>query len=492
MTSPKRPEIGAFLFSSRGQCLHYTWIAFFITILVWFNHAPLMAAIRDTLGLPDNVVKAILILNVALTIPAHIAIGRLVDRFGPSVVFSCLLALSGLLSFAFALADDLVLLLVLRFLLGLSGAGFVVGIRMIGEWFPAREVGLAEGVYAGWGALGSALAAMALPAVALAFGGAEGWRYAVAVTGFVALIYAGIYYLSVRDTPPGATYFKPRQMGAIEVTSRRDFLLCLMTLAPVYGALAAVNWLLGPDALVILPEPVGRAVYGGLLLAFLYRGYRLYWGNRDVFSRPADPFHQYDFTQVTVLCLVYCVTFGAELSVLSVLPLHFQGLYDLTLVQAGMLSAAFALMNLASRPLGGWLCDSYGRKKSLVLLLLGAGVGFLLMSQMAGSWPLAPVIVVTMVSAFFVQAGSGAVFAIAPLIKRRLTGQIAGLIGAYGISGAIFFLMIFALLTVQMFFLMITWLAIAAVFIVLLLLVEPRGQTAEILPDGTVQMIDVG
>ena len=134
----------------RIRTLHLTWLAFFISFLVWFNHAPLMAAIRSSLKLSDQEVAALLILNVALTIPARAIIGMLVDKFGPRLMFSLLLAVSGALCVPFALATDYTELALARFFLAISGAGFVVGIRMIGEWFPAKETGLAQGIYAGF------------------------------------------------------------------------------------------------------------------------------------------------------------------------------------------------------------------------------------------------------------------------------------------------------------------------------------------------------
>ncbi len=61
-------------------------MAFFITFLVWFNHAPLMASIRDTFALTKEQVAALLIMNVALTIPARIIVGILVDKPGPRLM----------------------------------------------------------------------------------------------------------------------------------------------------------------------------------------------------------------------------------------------------------------------------------------------------------------------------------------------------------------------------------------------------------------------
>jgi len=74
-------------FTGRSKVLHTTWLAFFVTFLVWFNHAPLLGFIQESMGLSDQQVKALLILNVALTIPARIIMGMLVDHYGPWIVF---------------------------------------------------------------------------------------------------------------------------------------------------------------------------------------------------------------------------------------------------------------------------------------------------------------------------------------------------------------------------------------------------------------------
>ncbi|MDQ7001890.1 MAG: MFS transporter, partial [Ghiorsea sp.] len=184
-----------------------SWLAFFISFMVWFNFAPLMASIRDTFGLSDQEVKLLLILNVALTIPARIVIGMLVDKYGPKITFSVLLVAASVLCFMFAFAQSYEQLATFRFLLGFVGAGFVIGIRLVSEWFPAKQVGTAEGIYGGWGNFGSAGAAILLPTLALWFGGDDGWRWAVASTGVLALLYAVIFFFSVSNNPKGTTYF---------------------------------------------------------------------------------------------------------------------------------------------------------------------------------------------------------------------------------------------------------------------------------------------
>ena len=72
----------------RIKVLHYTWFAFFVTFLIWFAHVALMPTIKQYFHLSDGQVKAILMLNVALTIPARLLIGAMVDRYGPKRSYS--------------------------------------------------------------------------------------------------------------------------------------------------------------------------------------------------------------------------------------------------------------------------------------------------------------------------------------------------------------------------------------------------------------------
>ncbi len=481
------------LLSMKGKtgALHATWFAFFLSFVVWFNHAPLMATVRDAMSLSDQEVATLLMLNVALTIPARIVIGMLVDRYGPRLMYSLVLAISSFLCFAYAMADSFEALALTRFLLGFVGAGFVIGIRMIGEWFPAREVGLAQGIYGGWGNFGSAAAAMTLPTLALIYGGENGWRYAIATTGVIALVYSIIYYRFVRNTPKGSTYFRPERTGSMEVTSVPDFFLYLVMKVPLVATLALIAWKLGPGNLGLLSAGLCQAFYLLCIAVYLYQAWHIYRINGHVFRKPVAAIHRYEFRQVAVLDLAYMVTFGSELAVVSMLPLYFRDTFELSTVAAGLLAASFAFMNLVARPSGGLISDRIGRRISLILLLTGLATGYLIMSQINAAWPLALAVMATMSCSFFVQAGEGAVFAMVPLVKRRMTGQVAGMVGAYGNVGSVLFLTVLSVASPKLFFLVIAATALVTVVAVAFFLAEPRGSTAEILPDGTVQMIEV-
>jgi len=485
-----KDKFSIFSFTGKMKILHLSWFAFFITFMVWFNFAPLLQSVKESLGLTTAEIKTLLILNVAFTIPARVIIGMLTDKYGPRIVYSALLAICSIPCFAFALSETFIQAAISRFALGFIGAGFVVGIRLVSEWFPHNELGTAEGIYGGWGNFGSAAAAFTLPTIAVMFGGEDGWRYAMAITGAMSLLFSFVFYANVTDTPKGSTYFRPKNLGAMEVTSTGDFFLLLVMKLPMYGALALLAWKLSPTGIAMLSDTIVNSIYIGLSVLYLYEVWQTWTLNKSIFSEPVPEIHQYKFKQVVVLNILYFATFGSELAVISMLPLFFSETFELTPVMAGMVASAYAFMNLMSRPGGGWLSDKFGRKPTLLILTAGLAIGYFFMGQVNSEWPLWLAVVAAMACSFFVQSGEGAVFATVPLIKRRMTGQIAGMTGAYGNVGAVFYLTVLSLVEYSTFF---TVIAVTAVigFITLLFLEEPKGHMAEVNEDGTVELIKV-
>lgn len=473
------------------KTLHLTWFAFFLTFVMWFSHAPMKPFIIEAFDMSNAQWKALLILNVALTIPARIVIGMLVDKFGPRLVYSGLLFTSAFLCWGFAFSQSYEQLALFRFLCGFIGAGFVIGIRMVGEWFPAKTVGLAEGVYGGWGNFGSTAAAWTLPAVAaFIYGGDDGWRYAIATTGAVAMLYSFVFYARARNTPKGSTYFKPKRAGGLEVSNKKDFWFYVAMNVPMYIALSVLTWKLSPSGVGLLSTTTAFVLYGVLVVLFIFQFSQIYKVNEESLKSEVPETDRYKFKQVAVLDWAYFVTFGSELAVVSMLPAFFMETFNLSPVKAGLLGGAFALMNLVARPSGGWLSDKFGRKKTMSILVCGLMFGYLILSQVSSAWAIPLAVAAVMMCSFFVQAGEGAVFALVPLVKRRMTGQIAGMVGAYGNVGGVTFLTVYSFVDASTFFLVIA----AAAFLLLLLvqfLDEPAGHMHEVLPDGTVQLIEV-
>lgn len=476
-------------FRGRYKILHMTWFAFFLTFVVWFNFAPLATAIGEDMGLKVPQIRTIFICNVALTVPARIIIGMLLDKYGPRITFSLMLMYAAFPCMAFAMAQNFSQLVIARLALSIVGAGFVIGIRMVAEWFPPKEIGLAEGIYGGWGNFGSAGSALTLPTVAtvLAFAGtsALNWRLAIALTGIIAAAYGAIYFFNVQDTPSGKVYQKPKRATGLEVTTKKDFWFLMVMNLPLSGVLCLLAWRL--SKVNFLNQNQLYIVWAFLASLYLFQAYNCWKVNKELVAgeKRYPPVDRYKFSQVAILELTYFVNFGSELAVVSMLPAFFENTFGLDKALAGAIAASYAFMNLMSRPGGGFISDKLGsRKMTMAVLTGGMGIGYLMMGQVNGGWWLPLAVVLTMTCSFFVQAGEGSTFAIVPLIKRRVTGQIAGNVGAYGNVGAVVYLTMFSLLPAgdvgnRVFFEVLGVMALIVAFICVFYLKEPEGSFAE-------------
>ncbi|CAA9555883.1 Nitrate/nitrite transporter [uncultured Synechococcales cyanobacterium] len=441
---------GLLTFSGRFRILHLTWFAFFIIFVLWFNTAPLATAIRSDLGLNVKQIRTVIVCNLALTIPARIIVGILLDRYGPRKVFSAILVYSIIPTLWCAMAQDYNQLVWSRIAMSIVGAGFVVGIRMMSEWFPPKDVGFATGIYGGWGNAGATFSTLALPAVAASsaflYSGQVNWRLPVAATGIFAAIYGVIYFFIAEDTPPGKVFERAHSATGIEVTSQKDFWLLLIMNAPMVGALGILAWRL--NIVKVISQSQLYMSYLLLVGLYLFQTYMCWQANRDLMigKKRYPPVERYQFSQVVVLQLCYFVTIGSALAVVSMLPMFFEKNFGLTPVVAGLMAAVYSACNVFSRPGGGLLSDIFNRKWTLTILIAGMGLSYLLMSNVDGNWRLPQAVAIVIIFAVFVQSGGGATYAIVPLIRKRITGQIAGNVGAYSNIAGICYLTLYSLL----------------------------------------------
>ena len=483
-----KPEIIDFS-QERIRVLHYTWIAFFITFFLWFNMAPLATTMLNSLDwlTPDHI-RVLAICNVALTIPARIFVGALIDRWGPRRVFSGLLITMSIPVFVFAFGNSFMQLLIARLVLSSVGAGFVIGIRMTAEWFPPKMVGRAEGFYAGWGNFGSAWAAMTLPWLALhLFGGFEdGWRYAIAVNGLVSLGYGFLYYFLVTDTPGGKVFEGSKKTQPMELSSWSDLVQYLVWSAPLMGALGLLAWRLSTitigndDPRPFITPTMLYAIWGLLALVYAVHCLKTLQVNVPRLRKGVPEHDKYSFNNVAALNTTYFANFGAELAVVSMLPAFFEMTFSISPTLAGLLAASFAFINLVARPAGGYFSDILGNRKRIMLVyMFGIALGFLGMGFIDSAWPIWLAVALTIACSAFVQGAEGATFAIIPFIKRRMTGQIAGMAGAYGNVGAVVYLVLYSLVDASTFFYILAGGAAFSFLFCLVFLEEPEGSFAD-------------
>ena len=471
-----RPKELLDLQNRQVQILHLSWLAFFVSFYAWFNIAPLASTMVETVEwMTMDHISTLLILNVALTIPARMVIGMLLDKLGPRIVFSLLLIIMSIPTFIFAFGTTWAQLAVARLLISGIGASFVVGIRLVAEWFPPKKVGFAEGFYAGFGNFGSAFAAMTLPFIATyLFSPEDGWRYAIAFSGVLCIAYAIFFFFTVTDTPEGKVYQSPRKIAALEVSSWGDMILLILWTIPLFAALGVVAWrLLHLDFINLSAYYV---IIGLLVLNFLYQLIQTLRVNVPILRKGVPEDDRYSFQTVAALNTTYFSNFGAELAIVSMLPLFYLTTFDLSLTTAGLIASSFAFVNLLARPLGGWFSDRMqNRKKIMLIYIVGITIGLAFMGFINSSWPITLAIFVTILTSFFIQGAEGATFAIIPLVKKRLTGQISGMAGAYGNVGAVIYLTVYTFVTPQQFFFILSFGAFISFLYCFFFLKEPEG-----------------
>lgn len=164
-------------------------LLFFAAVLNYVdkNTLSLLApTIQKDLGISDqgyaNVQNAF---QIAYTI-ALLASGVIVDKLGPRVSLALFVGWWSLANVFTAFARSVTSLSVFRFLLGLGEAGnWTASPKTVAEWFPAKERGLAIGIYTAGTPIGMTLAPLFIIWLATTFG----WQSAFVVTGALGLVW---------------------------------------------------------------------------------------------------------------------------------------------------------------------------------------------------------------------------------------------------------------------------------------------------------------
>ena len=381
-TSNKATRINLFsLARPHMRTFHLTWFAFFLAFFGWFGIAPMMALVRDDLGLTKTQIGNTIIASVAITILARLLIGWLCDRIGPRLAYTGLLVLGSIPVMCIGLAQSYETFLLFRLAIGVIGASFVITQYHTSVMFAPNVVGTANATTAGWGNLGGGVTQMAMPVVLilvlmLGVNEALGWRVAMVVPGVGLLLMGLAYYFLTQDSPEG-NYRELRAAGKMA------------------------------------PSP---SVSGSFLEAA--RDYRVW-----------------------ALFVIYAACFGVELTINNVAALYYYDRFELNLATAGLIAGLFGLMNVFARTLGGMFGDKFGIKfglKGRVMfmggVLLMEGLALILFSQMA---TLFLAVGAMTIFSLFVQMSEGATFSVVPFINRRALGSVAGIVGAGGNAGAV-------------------------------------------------------
>lgn len=171
--------------------------------------------------------------------------------------------------------------------------------------------------------------------------------------------------------------------------------------------MAAIFWVLGRDAPSTGPRP---SVTAGIAL----------------FRQEVMPW---------VLSLFYFLTFGGFVAMGIYLPKLLVDLFGFTQTGAGLRAAGFVVLATLSRPIGGWLSDSIGGSRTLMIVFAVLPVMAVLLSFQPG---IVLFTVGALSSAVLFGLGNGAVFKLVAEYYPAKTGAVTGVVGAAGGLGGFF------------------------------------------------------
>ncbi|MGH7947126.1 MAG: MFS transporter, partial [Opitutaceae bacterium] len=178
------------------------WIAGLLLIASILNYVDrqtlsiLAPTIQADLALSDaqygNIVSLFL---VAYTI-AYLVSGRIVDALGPRASLALFVGWWSVANMLTGLAKSAFSLGAFRFLLGLGEAGgYTASPKVVSQWFPPKDRGIAVGLYSVGGAIGATIA----PVLVLFLAQHYGWRGAFVATGALGLIFVGVWLVVFRQ-----------------------------------------------------------------------------------------------------------------------------------------------------------------------------------------------------------------------------------------------------------------------------------------------------
>jgi NNP family nitrate/nitrite transporter-like MFS transporter len=295
------------------------------------------------------------------------------------------------------------------------------------------------------------------------------------------------------------------------VTSYVDLFQYLLWSFPLVGAMGVLAWKIGGVKMngeSILSTNVLYGIYAILAVMYIVHVIKVLQVNLPYLKRGVPEEEKYSWNSVAALNSTYFANFGAELAVVSMLPMFFEAVFSgitnnrgdfiMTATFAGIIASSFAFVNLFARPLGGYISDKMSnRKRTMLVYMVGIAIGFLGMALIGkygpvdengittiipmfkGIWWLVVAIAITVGASIFVQGAEGATFAIIPSINKKMTGQIAGMAGAYGNVGAVIYLVVYSLVDSKTFFFIISAGAALSFIYCLIFLKEPKGAFSE-------------
>jgi MFS transporter, NNP family, nitrate/nitrite transporter len=183
--------------SGSRRALILALVSFSACFYVWSLLGPLGPKIQHDLKLTEVQLSWIVAIPVVLGSLMRIPMGVLTDRWGGHVMFTGLMLYTALPAALISVFhNSFRALVLLGFLLGITGSSFAIGVPFVSRWNPPARQGFVLGVY-GMGMGGTVVAALSAPTLADRFG----LRLPFAIGVVLMLGLAATFWLVGRDAP---------------------------------------------------------------------------------------------------------------------------------------------------------------------------------------------------------------------------------------------------------------------------------------------------
>jgi MFS transporter, NNP family, nitrate/nitrite transporter len=432
------------------------WLAtlgFFVAFLAWFAFSPLVPeAVRDDLKLtPDQIINSNLA-SLGGTAIVRLIAGPMCDRFGPRKVLATLLVIGAIPSGLAALVTNIGGLEAVRFFISILGGTFVPTQAYTTVFFDKSIVGTANAFSGGWGNLGGGVTVAVMIGlyeryVKAGYSSHLAWRLCFPTVAVPCLLLvAGMIMLLGKDHPAGHWSLRHKFQPGNFPTDPADKAVPNVTTTIISHE--------NPEAAVTTTTANSRDSHAEHTLLT----------RKDVTivdTAQSEPLTVATLVKILTdprvwMCAVcYCLTFGLETALDAGLPgLIFQLFKSETFthVEAAYAASTYGLLNIFGRPMGGVVADMlyarYGFRSKVWWLLATSlsqgiamiGMGFYVEKADATIGGVIGFIVLIAITGF---AANGACFAVYGHLQPKNIGAVAGIVGAGGNVGGLFYTLIF-------------------------------------------------
>lgn len=425
------------------------WLAtlgFFVAFLSWFAFSPLVPeAVRDDLHLTQDQIINSNLASLGGTAIVRLIAGPMCDRFGPRKVLAVLLVLGAIPSGFAALITNMGGLATVRFFISILGGTFVPTQAYTTTFFDKSIVGTANAFSGGWGNLGGGVTVAVMIGVyerylKSGYSSHLSWRLCFPTVAVPCLLLAAMVIMLVgKDHPAGSWSLRNKfNPDALIVTAAQQ-----VEHNTEVKQVGTENPEAGPDS---RSETCTTNTSEGTVVVDTAQSEPLTF--KALLRIFCDP-------RVWMCAVCYLLTFGLETALDAGLPGLINQLFKSETfdhVDAAYAASTYGLLNIFARPLGGIIADMlysrYGFRAKVYWLLATAlsqgiamiGLGFYVERDNASIGGVIGFIVLVAVTGF---AANGACFAVYSHLQPKNVGAVAGLVGAGGNIGGLFYTLIF-------------------------------------------------